>query len=305
MIKSLLEQFLPNITQMKSIKRLGLIAVMLLMLGSVASAQGVQDVLGGLLNGNNNSGNDGNSTLTNLIEGVFSRSNISTQDMMGIWKSNGPAVAFKSDNLLKKAGGLAAAAKIEKELSKYYKQYGLNGVSLTVNADATFEMKFNKLITLKGTITQSNEGKGIFLFNFKAFGSMKLGSLTTYVQKTSSSMDVMFDATKLKNLISSVAKLTGNTLAKSFGSLLDSYEGLCVGFRFDKTGTVSGENTNNNIINDIINGVTGGNSNNSNNSNNTNNTNTPNNPNSSNNSNNEGVGNALNGLQNILNGNKK
>lgn len=47
----------------------------------------------------------------------------------------------------------------------------------------------------------------------------------------------MFDASKLKSLISMVAGLTGNSLASTAGKLLDSYEGLCVGFAFKGNGS--------------------------------------------------------------------
>lgn len=290
-----------------------------LVMANAASAQGLQDILNGLRgsgsdNTENSSSAGGGSTLGNLLEGVFSSSNITVQDMMGVWTSNGPAVTFKSDNLLKKAGGVAAAAAVEKELSKYYQQYGLNGTTITINSDGTFQMKLGKLLTLKGNITPNTEGKGVFDFNFTALGSMKLGSVKTYVQKTSKSMDIMFDATKLKNLISTVANYTGIKLAKTIGSLLDSYEGLCVGFRMEKTGKVAGEDeynsSNGGGLGGLINGVLGGgnsgsNTNNSGSNNSGSNNSNTNNSNTNNSGDNgNGVENAINGLLNVLGGKK-
>lgn len=260
-----------------------LILVVMMMVTNMAGAQSFEDILNGLRGGKNNNNTENNvgggSTLGNLIEGVFSKSDITVKDMMGVWSSNGPAVSFKSDNFLKKAGGLAASAAIEKELSKYYKQYGLNGMTMIINADATFEMKINRLLTLKGNITQVEGEKGVFKFNFLAMGTMKIGSLTTYVQKTSKSMDIMFDATKLKNLISAIAKFTGNKLATTLGTMLDSYEGLCVGFRMEKTGNVEGEQQKGTNIFNNSSDSTGNNQN--------------------------GIGDAINGLFNILGGSSK
>lgn len=175
-------------------------------------------------------------TLGNLIEGVFSSSDISISDMTGEWVSTGPAVCFQGEGFLKKAGGAAAAAAIETKLSPYYEQYGLNNASLTIKEDGTFTLTC-KAIRLNGTITQAEGAeKGIFEFNFTAF-NMKIASLTTYVSKTSHSMDVMFDATKFKKLLSALSQFTGIKVVKALSQLLDSYDGLCVGFHLTAAGT--------------------------------------------------------------------
>lgn len=259
-------------------------AVILAFAGMPVCAQNLSDILGGLgeaLGGNGQSSqnqtgqnnNGGSSTLGNILEGVFSSSNITVSDMAGVWTSNGPAVCFQSDNFLKKAGGVAAASMIESKLSPYYNQYGLNGAVMTINTDGTFSMKL-KNITLKGTITQTTE-KGVFQFTFTALGSVKLGSIKTYVQKSYNTLSVMFDASKLKNLISGIAKIVNIQIVKTLTSLLDSYEGLCVGFRMERTGNVPGQATfngsdNNSGSNSGLGGlinVLGGNKNGENNSN--------------------------------------
>lgn len=227
-------------------------AVILAFTGMPVCAQNLSDILGGLgeaLGGNGQSSqnqtgqnnNGGSSTLGNILEGVFSSSNITVSDMAGVWTSNGPAVCFQSDNFLKKAGGVAAASMIESKLSPYYNQYGLNGAVMTINTDGTFSMKL-KNITLKGNITQTTE-KGVFQFTFTALGSVKLGSIKTYVQKSYNTLSVMFDASKLKNLISGIAKIVNIQIVRTLTSLLDSYEGLCVGFRMERTGNVNGQAT--------------------------------------------------------------
>lgn len=259
-------------------------AVILAFTGMPVCAQNLSDILGGLgeaLGGNGQSSqnqtgqnnNGGSSTLGNILEGVFSSSNITVSDMAGVWTSNGPAVCFQSDNFLQKAGGIAAASMIESKLSPYYNQYGLNGAVMTINTDGTFSMKL-KNITLKGNITQTTE-KGVFQFTFTALGSVKLGSIKTYVQKSYNTLSVMFDASKLKNLISGIAKIVNIQIVKTLTSILDSYQGLCVGFRMERTGNVKGQSTVNGSGSDngsssglggLIN-VLGGNKNGENNSN--------------------------------------
>lgn len=196
---------------------------------NLANAQSILDLFGG----------DTGSTVTNILEGVFSSSNLTVSDLSGDWTATGPAVCFESENMLKKAGGIAAASVLETKLSPYYKQYGLTGANMVIQKDGSFTLTV-KGVTLRGVLSQpANAAKGEFLATFTALGTIKLGSFKTYVQKTSSSMDVMFDATKLKTLLAGITKLSGNSLAKGVTSLLDSYDGLCVGFKFSLNGRVS------------------------------------------------------------------
>ncbi len=187
-----------------------------------ASAFDIKDLLGG------NTGE----TIGNLIEGVFTKSDLEVKDLAGTWEATGSAVTFKSENFLQKAGGMAGAAAIESQLNPYFEKYGLTGAVMEIAEDGTFSLKVKKL-TLSGTI---EKGDGVFEFNFKAFGAMKIGKLTAYVEKSPSALNVMFDASKLKNLISTIANLTGMKMAKAASSILDSYDGACVGFKMKSIG---------------------------------------------------------------------
>lgn len=188
-----------------------------------AGAWDIKDVLGG--------SNVGES-VADFVEGVFTKTDLQVSDIAGTWTSDGSAVSFKSDNMLKKAGGVAAATALESKLDPYYKKYGLTGAVITITTDGKFTIQVKKL-KLSGTVERNDDGS--FEFKFKMTDSVKLGSLTTYVQKSGSKMDIMFDATKMKKLVSSVAGLTGNNMVKTFSSLLDSYDGLCVGFSTKKS----------------------------------------------------------------------
>lgn len=233
---------------MKTIKTT-MIALLVLIFGAnLANAQDVGNVLNGIGNifGKGNEGSSGNNTVSNLLEGIFSSSNLSVTDLAGQWGATGPAIAFQSENLLKKAGGIAAAAAVESKLAPYYSKYGLNNAKFDITNAGEFTLSI-KLLKLKGTITPTEE-KGVFDFNFMAFGSFKIGSLKTYIQKSYNSMDIMFDAKKFMQLVSTIAKYTGNSTAKALGSLLDSYDGLCVGFKLSpegNAGTNSGESDSN------------------------------------------------------------
>ncbi len=279
------------------IKKLIFLAAFLTIFGINSSkAQGLGDILGGGL---------GN-TLGNIIEGVFSSSNITIVDMEGEWTSTGPAVCFQGEGFLKKAGGIAAAAAVETKLAPYYEQYGLNNATLTVNADGTFTLAC-KMIKLNGTITQAAGAEpGVFEFNFTALG-IKLATVTTYVEKTSRSMDVMFDATKLKKLLTAVSQFSGIKVVQALSSILDSYDGLCVGFHFSG-GKTQTDSSNGFSLGSILNGLGGSNTTNTTNkTNKTNKTNqsTTTDPDSSANGRQTGTGNGLDILRGILGGNKK
>lgn len=212
----------------------GIVTAAALASAPTAGAQGITDLLKGI-------GSKTGSTITNVIEGVFSRSDIGIADVAGTWKSTGPAVTFKSENFLKKAGGIAGAAAIETELKPYYEQYGLNGMTLSIDNNGEFTMTIKKL-SLKGVMTP-NKGEGTFEFEIRAFGSFSLGSITAYVTTTGQTMDIMFDATKMKQLISMVAKLTNMKMAQAVAKILDSYDGACIGFKMSRTGKAPATNS--------------------------------------------------------------
>ena len=213
-----------------------------------AKAFDLKDILGG----------NGGGIVGNLLEGVFTKTDLTTKDLMGVWTTDKPAVSFKSEDMLKKAGGMAAAAALETKLTPYFEQFGLNGATLTVNADSTFSLK-SKRLNLSGTISQRNDG--IFLFNIKAFGKISLGEIPAYVQKTSKSMEVMFDSSKLKSIAHTIAKFIDIKSLSTLTGLLDSYDGMYVGFGMDKTGNVEGEPSKGSGLLDILTGGKSGNKN--------------------------------------------
>lgn len=191
------------------------------------SGQSNQSGLGGVIGG--------------ILEGVFSTSNIEVADMAGVWTVDGSAVTFKSENFLKNAGGIAAASVLRQKLDPYYQKYGLTGAALTIQPDGSCTLVLKRM-TLHGTFQKGQDGN--FLFNITLMGRT-LSSIPTYVQKTSTSMDIMFDANKLKEILGLVARISGSKLASTASGLLNQYEGICIGFATQKTGNVTGGTTTN------------------------------------------------------------
>lgn len=197
-----------------------------------------------------------------VVDGLLTQTDITVAQMAGNWTADGSAVSFQSENALQKAGGYAAAGAIESKLNPYYKQYGLTGSTLTVQEDGSFVLKV-KGVSLKGKVTKRQDGD--FDFTFTPVGSFKVGTIKAYVEKPASGLNVMFDATKLKSLLSGITKLTGNSLAQTASKLLDSYDGLCVGFSFSGNGNNSNStapqnnstDSNNSTVNQVTNALKG------------------------------------------------
>ncbi|MCM1005186.1 MAG: DUF4923 family protein [Prevotella sp.] len=175
------------------------------------------------------------------IAGLFTKSNLEVKDLAGTWTVVASAVSFQGDNFLQQAGGAAAATIVENKLDPYYKKYGLLGATLTIDKDGKFTLQMKKL-KLTGTVTVQKEEKdkpaqgGNFFFNFDTFGSNSLGSVNTYVTKSAKGLEVMFDATKLRAILNSIASFSKMQLAKTATDLLNSYDGICIGFELTPAG---------------------------------------------------------------------
>lgn len=193
--------------------------------------------LGGLLgggskdNGSSNSGSGLGNILGGVLGSVLGTDKITPDRLVGSWSYAGPAVCFKSENFLQKAGGAAMAATIENKLSGYYDKFGLNKVTLVVDEQHNFKLNMGLLKTT-GTVTVENDD---VYFNFTALGAISLGKMKTYVTMSgNNTMNLMFDVTKLMNILTAVGSATNSTTVKAASSLLNSYDGLCAGFKLTK-----------------------------------------------------------------------
>lgn len=173
------------------------------------------------------------SRLGAVANNVLGTDNITTVDLEGTWGYVEPAVEFKSDNMLKKAGGSVASATIVDKLKPYYQKAGFDKMTLAVDSAATFKMTVGK-VPLTGNITAS-ETSGQFVFQFKAADKISMGKMNAYVSKTATGqIKLTFDVSKLITLVETVAKVSGNSSVKSVASMLNSYDGLTAGFVLKK-----------------------------------------------------------------------
>ena len=171
------------------------------------------------------------SKIGNILGNLVATDKIELNQLVGSWNYSSPAVSFKSDNVLKKIGGSAASATVEDELKAYYEKAGLTNLCLTVDESANFTMKA-KYATLQGVIEKGDDVN--FIFNFSAFGKIKIGQLTAYTTLSGSTLSLTFDIKKLVSIMKKVSELSNNSTIKGAMSLLDSYEGINAGFKLKK-----------------------------------------------------------------------
>ncbi len=180
--------------------------------------------------GDGSSNSDLGNAISGLIGGLLSNDELTAKDFTGMWTYSGPAVCFQSENFLQKAGGSAAAATLEGKLAPYFTRFGLNKLVLTVDEELNFTMESGKL-KAAGTITI--EGSDVY-FNFAALGKISLGKIKTYVVKSGSNLSIMFDISKLMNIVKSIGSAINNSTINTITGLLDSYDGICAGFKLHR-----------------------------------------------------------------------
>lgn len=198
-------------------------------------AQNLKDILGGLAGAAVDSTSSSSGALGKLgsvLGNVVANNNFSVDDLIGNWKYSSPAVSFESDNALKKIGGAGAATAVEDKLAPYYTRIGLDKTTLTVDADHNFTMKLG-VAQLKGTIEKTDDGALVFAFN--AFGKVNLGKVTAHATKAGSTINLTFDATKLIQIITKVAGALNNATLKTLTDLINSYDGIFIGFKLKQT----------------------------------------------------------------------
>lgn len=203
-----------------------------------ASSQNLGDLLNGLRNNTettdstSSSDNGGLGALGAFLGNTLASKNFSLDDLNGNWNYTSPAVSFQSDNALKKIGGAGAATALENKLAPYYTRLRLDKTSLSVAEDHTFEMKLG-VATLKGTVEKDKNDQ--LVFNFSAFGKIKLGKVNATATKAGNTLNLTFDATKMIQILTKVAGAFNMQSLNALTSLINSYDGVYLGFKLKKT----------------------------------------------------------------------
>lgn len=190
----------------------------------------VAGILGAVLGGNSNSSSSAGSSIINgILNNVIGSGTFSKQDLCAhTWKYSKPGCAFTSENLLAKAGGEIAANKVEEKLGEYYSKFGFSGSNtyFTFKADGTFAAKID-----------GKSWQGNYTFDEKTHAIQMKGlllSMSGYATKTTNGISLLFDQTKLLNLIKTMGALKGSSTLSAIGTIANNYDGMRVGFEMTK-----------------------------------------------------------------------
>ena len=190
----------------------------------------VAGILGAVLGGNSNSSSSAGSSIINgILNNVIGSGTFSKQDLCAhTWKYSKPGCAFTSENLLAKAGGEIAANKVEEKLGEYYSKFGFSGSNtyFTFKTDGTFAAKID-----------GKSWQGNYTFDEKTHAIQMKGlllSMSGYATKTTNGISLLFDQTKLLNLIKTIGSLKGSSTLSAIGTIANNYDGMRVGFEMTK-----------------------------------------------------------------------
>ena len=167
-------------------------------------------------------------SLGNILISVIGLDKPSQAELIGTWRYTQPGVAFTSENLLAKAGGEVAAAKIREELNTYYKQFGVSSSNTVIqfNQDNTFTAKILGK-TISGNYTYDQQTCQITLKTL-------LFTMPAYTKRTVNGMSVLFESKKLLTVLQTVAAISGNATLQTIGDLSTNYNGVRLGFDMKK-----------------------------------------------------------------------
>lgn len=190
----------------------------------------VAGILGAVLGGNSNSSSSAGSSIINgILNNVIGSGTFRKQDLCAhTWKYSKPGCAFTSENLLAKAGGEIAANKVEEKLGEYYSKFGFSGSNtyFTFKTDGTFAAKID-----------GKSWQGNYTFDEKTHAIQMKGlllSMSGYATKTTNGISLLFDQTKLLNLIKTMGALKGSSTLSAIGTIANNYDGMRVGFEMTK-----------------------------------------------------------------------
>lgn len=197
-------------------------AILMLMAVPSVHAQDWQNVLNGVLGGGQSE------DIVSGITSIFSSDKqATTNNIIGTWSYQEPAIMFTSDNLLTKLAAKVAANKLENKLQSYLTQYGIKpgALVLTFNEDGTCTETLNGK-TMKGK-WQVKDSKLIL-----TLGGIKALQITTQID----GKNLMFvtDATKLLKLFKSVGAKSTNKNIQTVTSLMKNVDGMQAGVTLKK-----------------------------------------------------------------------
>ena len=168
--------------------------------------------------------------LSSILGNLLGTTAATASSIVGTWTYQEPAVQFASENLLAKAGGSIASAKVVQKIEPYYTKLGITkgAVSLTLNEDKTCSYTL-KGRTYNGTYVYDESANTITI------KGTTLASPTAYVSVSSSQLALTFESTKLLNLVQKAGSFSSsNSSLSTISTIANAYDGMKTGFLFTR-----------------------------------------------------------------------
>lgn len=168
--------------------------------------------------------------LGNILASVTGSITTTQANLVGTWTYTEPCVQFESDNLLKKAGGAAAANKVESQLTSVYSMVGITPGKLifTFTNDGNVSYKIGSR-TFNGTYTFDNKNK---MVNITTASGMNVNA---YVTISGRNMSLCFDSSKVLSLFSAAGGLANiSSTLGALAGLAQNFNGMKTGFKFSR-----------------------------------------------------------------------
>ncbi len=191
---------------------------------STANADSLKDLFGKI------KGSDIADVASQLI-----KKDLTAKDLAGTWITNAPAVLFKSNDAMQNAGGVALSKVVEKKLLPLYSKIGVDKAVMVIDAEGNFTLTV-KGHDIKGVLVDM-EGN---LFEMKlgqADVANKLGKdsqLILTAEKNTKGLALATDASKLVEILNKISSKTDKKSIKAAMNVLNSYDQVCIGYRFVK-----------------------------------------------------------------------
>jgi histidine ammonia-lyase len=107
---------------------------------------------------------------------------------------------------------------------------GLTGeqITFTFNADNTYTASIKGRV-IQGTYALDVANKKLTLTYLNG-----LGTITPQIAKTGNKMSLLYDADKLLKFLTTISAVSNNSTLKSLSTLLESYDGMLIGWELQK-----------------------------------------------------------------------
>lgn len=169
----------------------------------------------------------GNSTVESLVGVISSKLIPNSQQIVGTWVYQEPAIMLTSSNSLKQYASSAVTKSLEQKLQSYLTKAGFTKgkSSITFNADKSFVINYGTKSVKKGTYTlENNEVRLTF--------AGKTKPCNVVPQLDNGSLIVVMDATKFKTFMENIGAQVSQL--STVTSALKQMDGMKIGVRCTK-----------------------------------------------------------------------